>query len=101
MTGGAGNQTTEVKQHSLFSRLITHSFSSHSYRQAAAMLESSSFFVDLFFIASSGAQITKCVDASCGFGTAGVSGAGLLDLSTSSSWCSCSVRLFPPCCSQW
>ena len=64
------------------------------------MLQSPSFFVDLFYIASSDAQITKCVDASCGFGTAGVSETGLLELSTSSSWCSCSVRLFPPCCLQ-
>ena len=52
----------------------------------------SKFFVYLFFIASSNAQITRCVDASCGFGTAGVSETDLLDLRTSSSWCSCSVR---------
>ena len=92
--GRVGNPTR-------FSRLITHSFSSRSFRQAAAMLQSPSFVVDLFFIASSDAQMTKCVDASCGFGTAVVSETGLLDLSTSSSWCSCSVRLFPPCCLQW
>ena len=47
----------------------------------------SDFFVDFFFIASSDAQTTKFVDASCGFGTAGVSGTGLQELSTSSSWC--------------
>ena len=101
MTVGVGNPTTAAKQHSRFSRLITHSFTSHSYRQAAAMLKSRVFFVDLIFIASSDAQVTKCVDASCGYGTAGVSETGLLEFRTCSSWCSCSVRLFPPCCLQW
>ena len=54
----------------------------------------SDFFVDFFFIASSDAQTTKFVDASCGFGTAGVSGTGLQELSTSSSWCG--VRVLSP-----
>ena len=54
----------------------------------------SDFFVDFFFIASSDAQTTKIVDASCGFGIAGVSGTGLQELSTSSSWCG--VRMLSP-----
>ena len=48
MTGAVGNPTTEIKQHSRFSRLITHSFSSHSYRQAAAMLLSPIFSLIYF-----------------------------------------------------